>query len=299
MDNNVTGGGGGQGAPSNSSTTGGGQPNQIGAGSTSGGALNSPQVIDISEDSMVRLPGQKDPVKYGDYYRNFQSEFTKRAQEAKRVAAEKAELSRQLQDHQRRLQQYEQQMRGGYGQQQQPQKPNLAEQVRALPYLTGQEAASVVESITQQIGQYDAALQKRDAALVMLYKRLQQMEQSFGSIQQRTTMSDFQGKIAKWVKDAGIPEGAQEWAQELYLAYEGDDLDQEFPQILTNRWNQLQGFLKAQEKERVEAARRQPFVPGRGGSGTPSKPLQNLARMSAKEISDAVWPGIVDGGSDT
>src|SRR3990167_4477661 len=112
-------------------------------GGNSGGVNNpslgsAPSIIELSEDSMVKLPGAKDPVRYGDHYRTFQSEFTKRAQEAASLRAEKAKLTQQLQDYQRRLQQ-------GQRQQGQAPKPNrlqeLAGQLKSLTYLNGEQAA--------------------------------------------------------------------------------------------------------------------------------------------------------------
>lgn len=287
--------GGGQGAQTQSGNTP-GSGNQPNGGGSYAGNPNAPQVIDISEDSMVRLPGQKDPVKYGDYYRKFQSEFTKRAQAARDAEQRERQYQQQLEEYRRK--------ETAWGQQQgQGQRPNpgqqLAEQIRSLPYLSGKDAAMVVENILSQVGQYDQALSQRDMVLGLLYKKLQSVEQGFKQIQSRHTMGDFETKIKKFAGNAGIPESAHDWVKELYLAYEGEDLDQEFPTILANRWQQLQNIWRESNRKRAEEARNQPFVPGRGGQGAPSRQLQNLAGKSPRELADALWPGMVDGAVET
>src|SRR3990167_4679585 len=279
---------------SGSQLNGAGGSNQIPAG---GGG--SPSVIDLTEDSMVRLPGAKDPVRYGDHYRGFQSEFTKRAQEASQLRTERVKLQQQVQDYQRRLQQGQQQQ--GQGQQAQQSKlAQLAGQLKSLTYLNGEQAAQVVDHVMQEIQGYAGELQRRDVALALMYRRMQQMGETLNGLQSRHVTGEFDTKIAKFVKDGGLPEKATGWAKKLYLAYEGDDLDQEFPRILKQEWESIGGVFRATEKERVEAARRQPFVPGKGGNGSPSRPLgQDWTKKSAKDISDALWPGLVDGEVET
>ena len=271
-----------------------------GQGSGAGGNVNNPNlgtapsVVELTEDSMVRLPGAKDPVRYGDHYRGFQSEFTKRAQEVSRLRQEHQKLQQQLQDYQRRMQ---------AGERPQQQAPNpsaeLAQQLKSLTYLKGEDAAKVVEHITAQLGARDAALKQRDLALGLLYKKLQQVGQTVQQLNRVHNNSSFESKISKFVKDAGLPEKATNWAQELYVAYEGDDLDQEFPRILKERWEQLTGLHEEARKAKIEQARRLPFVPGKGGNGSASRPLENLAKASAKDIADAMWPGMVDGEVET
>ena len=286
----------------------GGNPNpQAGAGSGVGGGAagvnnpnlgTAPTVVDISDDTMVRFPGAKDPVRYGDHYKGFQSEFTKRAQEASTLRAEKIKLTQQLADQQRRLQAQQ-------GQQQRPEPQQsklaaLAGELKSLTYLNGEQAARVVDHVMQEIQGYAGELNKRDMALTLMYRQMKQMGVTLNQLHSQHTNTEFDSKIARFVKENGLPEKATGWAKKLYLAYEGDDLDQEFPKILKEEWEGIGGVIRASEKERVEAARRQPFVPGKGGNGSPSLPLkQDWARKSAREISDALWPGMVDGEVET
>ena len=264
------------------------------------GSSGAPSIVELSEDSMVKLPGAKDPVRYGDHYRTFQSEFTKRAQEASRLKQEAQQLRQQLQEHQRRLQQGQQQQ----GQGQQPPSATaklgeLANSLKSLTYLSGQDAARVVEHLTQQFAGQEAALQRRDLAIGLMFKELKKMGGTLNQLHSSHTSTEFESKITKFAKDGGIPDRLLPRVKELYLAYEGEDLDQEFPQILKGWYDDVQGAFRDNERKRVEDARRQPFVPGKGGNGTPSKPLANFARSSAREIADAVWPGMVDGDVET
>lgn len=280
--------GGGQGSGAGSSASNPNNPNLGGSGGNS--------VIELSEDSMVRLPGAKDPVRYGDHNRGFQSEFTKKAQAAAQAQRQIQQLKAKLTEHERRQRQGQQAQRPDP----KAQTRELAESIKSLSYLSGQDAAKVVEHLTERFNSQETALQQRDIALGLMYKQLKQVSQLVSGLQGRHSATEFEGKIDRFVTSGGLPKEATEFAKELYLAYEGDDLDQEFPAILKRRWEQLSGIYKASEKARVDQARRQPFVPGKGGNGTPSKPLnQNFAKASAKEIAEAFWPGMVDGEVET
>ena len=281
---------GGNATPSSSQGGGGNNPNATSIQSGSG-AGSAPSVLDLSEDSMVRLPGAKDPVRYGDYYRGFQSEFTKRSQEAANAKREIAKLRQQVEQSQRTPQ---------------PAKPDpraklteMAEGLKSLTYLNGQQAADVVGQLTAQFADQANALQQRDLALGLMYKRMTEMGNTLNTLHSQHATTSFDSKISQFVKTAGLPDGAKEFAKAIYLAHEGEDLDREFPKILKTFWDQTQNVHKTSEAARLQAARRAPFVPGKGGNGSPSKPLANMARASAREIADAVWPGMVDGESGT
>lgn len=284
------------GSPNALAGDGGGSPSSSAQIGTAPGTPATPSVIELSDDSMVRLPGQAQPVKYGDYYRGFQSQFTRKTQEAARAAERLQQLETALQEREQQLSYYQRQQQSA---QQAAPGQALREKLAQLPYLSGQQAAEVLEHVTGQIGQYESALQERDAALVLLTKRMMQMDQVVNSLRDRTSSADFDGKIRNYVSSIGLPQEAEELAKEIYLAYEGEDLDAEFPQILRSRWEQIENAIRARDRRKVEEARRGPFVPGKGGVGTPSNPLNNLSRASARDIADSLWPGMVEGGPET
>lgn len=265
-----------------------------GAGPSTPTTSSAPSIVDLTHDTLVRLPGAKDPVKYGDHYRGFQSEFTKKAQ----AAANAAKQVKQLQDQINALKRQNGQAQAGQGPRPNP-VGELTQQLKSLAYLSGEDGAKVVEHLAGQFKAYDGALQQRDIALALMYKQMKQLSGIVEQLNGRSRTSDFDTKIEGYLQKGGYPPEAKEFAQELYLAYEGDDLDREFPTILKRRWDQLTELHKTNERKRIEAARRQPFVPGKGGNGTPSKGLANMAKSSAKEIADAFWPNMVDGDVET
>jgi hypothetical protein len=256
-------------------------PNQPSGGNT---ASNEPSAIELREDTLVRVPGQQNPVKYGEYYKGFQSQFTRKAQEA-------AELQRKYQELEKRHNEYQEQTRRASQPSGQPASPasQMVEKLKSLSYLSGEEAANVVESLVGHFGQFDNALKQRDQVLLALAQHIQKQNQMLNGITSKSSSAEFEGKIDRWVGSMGLPPEAKELAQEIYLAYEGDDLDNEFPAIFQKRWQQIEGIVRANDKRRAEEARRLPFTPRTGGNSGPSRPL-NSGFKSAKEIADEMFP---------
>lgn len=243
----------------------------------------APTPLEVAEDTLIQIKGQPKPVKFGEYGKGFQSQFTKASQRA-------AQLERELQTERQQRQQYEQERQRQSQQQSQPGQPDVFDALKQLPYLTGQDAAQVV----QQIG---SAFQQRDQVILAALKKIQQMEQLLGGLNENHTSQQFEGKISKMLTEGGFPPEAADLAKEIYLAYEGDDLDSEFPRIFAERWAQVQKILETMRQQKVASARRSPFVPGKGGQGNPSKPLDIKANASAREVAEQLWG--TWSGSDT
>lgn len=266
MDSNMTGGDQGDSA-------------QIGTDSaTSQGATGAtePSIIDVDDNALIRIKGSDKPVKFSDHVRTFQSQATKAAQA--RAAAEK-----QLAAERQRAQQYEQQLRqyreqGGN----QGGSADIAEQLKSLPYLSGEAAANVVANIQDQ-------LKQRDTVMLAILKKFQEMQGTVGQLHGSHTQASFETKIAGFVADAGLPPEMKEFAKELYMAYEGDDLDAEFPTILRNRIEQMQRHFSGQQAQKIAAAKRAPWVPGKGGATGPSKPWQPKGNESPKDIANQLF----------
>jgi len=236
---------------------------------------------------MVRLPGAKEPTKYGDYHRGFQSQFTKATQEAARLKQERADFERRYNESESQRQRYEQALRGANGQQPNGQ-PDLATQLKALPYLSGEDAAAVVGNIMQSFNQ-------RDAVLLALAQKIQAMEKGYGTLQENHVNTTFEAKMDRWLNEGGYPPEAKELAKEIYLAYEGEDLDQEFPTIFKQRWEQIQNIVRAGDRAKAQQARQLPFVPGKGGAASPSRPL-NQGFRPAREMADDLWAMVQGAG---
>lgn len=235
-----------------------------------------PQVIDLpDENALIRVKGSDKPVKYSEIGRNFQAQFTKASQRA-------AQLEREIaQERELRLKYEQERLRTSQGQQQN-QAPDVFAQLRELPYLSGEAAAEVVQTISTQV-------KERDKVIMALAKKLQDMDGRLGGLYDNHTNQSFESKINKWVTDLGYGPEASEVAKEIYLAYTGDDLDQEFPRIFEERMKQLEGLFEARKRASLERARRQPFIPGRGGQTGPSAPIQLKPNASPREIADLLW----------
>lgn len=243
-------------------------------------AGSEPKPFDVSEDTLINIKGQTKPVKFGEHVKGFQSQFTKASQRA-------AQLEKELANERSQRQRYEQERQAAAQGQQKAGQPDVFDALAQLPYLTGKDAVSMVKEIS-------GAIQQRDQVLIAALRKLQDMEKMLGGLNESHTTERFDQKINKWLVDGGYPIEAGDLAKEIYLAYDGDDLDAEFPRIFEERWQQINKIIEGQKAQKVAAARRIPFVPGRGGQGNPSKPLEVKANATAREVADQLfgtWSG--------
>lgn len=266
-DNTIGGGSGADSAPIGTVPAGGGPSTPV---------SNEPAVVDIPDDNMlIRPKGSQKPIKFGDYSRGFQAQTTKAQQEA-------ATLRRQMAERDAQIQRYEQERERSRGDQR-GQQPSIVDELKALPYLDGQQAARVVSGIAGQF-------QQRDQLILTLAQELQKVKRMAGGLHESHTQASFNSKIDRFLSDGGYGPELKDLATETYLAYEpGADLDQEFPRILSERIEQLQRWVEGQRRTKLEAAKRQPFVPGRGGNTGPQKPLEVKADASPREMADQLF----------
>lgn len=241
------------------------------AGQTSTPA--EPSVFDANDDSLIRVKGSDKPVKFGDHVRGFQSQFTKASQEA-------ARYKKELTEERARREGLERSRANAPAQPNN--QPDVYASLEALPYLDGKQAAEVVRSIAAQIGQ-------RDQVLVATLKQIQQLKTIVNELHGNHTNQGFEAKIGKWLQDGGYDTGYSDLAKEIYLAYEGDDLDAEFPRIFASRVEQIEKLFDAKRQAKINGARKPAFVPGKGAVVGPSKPLEVKANASAREIADMFW----------
>lgn len=234
-----------------------------------------PAVVDIpGDDALVKYPGAEKPVKFKEI-RNFQAQWTREAQR-------RAEIERKLQEREAQIQRYEQERQRAARQPQQSGQPDVFEALRQLPYLDGETAVGVVQGIQREIAM-------RDQAMLMMAQQMRKMQQQFGSIHENHSNAAFDAKINKWLTEGGYPQEYADLAKEVYLAYEGDDLDYEFPQIFAERVSQIEKAIEAKRAREIAAQRQNRFVPGKGGQVGPSKPLTFKGNESPKEITDALF----------
>lgn len=248
----------------------------------------APSPIELSDDTLVRIKGTDQPIKFSDHVRGFQRTSTQAAQRAAALEKRVAEFEKGLKARDEELQRY----RTALGHERKPDP--TAELVNALTqkeYLTGQEAAQLVQHLMQQVQGTARQFDPTHQAILQIAQQVKALQDGMKPFQEERTQGRFKEKISKFVKDSGLPDEALDLAQEVYLAYQGDDLDQEFPSILSKRWEQISKAVRAADRAKLQKSREAAFVPGKGGTGIASKPLSN-AFKSAKEIADSVWDGL-------
>lgn len=167
-------------------------------------------------------------------------------------------------------------------QRQQQGQPDVYQALRELPYLTGEDAVGMVQALTNEI-------KNRDQVLYAALSKMKQMEQTLSGLHRTHTDSSFDAYIAKTLADGGHDPGFTELAKELYLSREGDDLHEEFPRILADRIRAIEQAFEAKRNRAVQANRKQPFIPGKGGQAQPSKPLDMKPNLSPAEVAELLW----------
>jgi hypothetical protein len=251
------------------------------APSTAGGTEDA---LDLTDGNrLIRVQGSDKPVKFSDHVRGFQAQFTKASQEASRLRKELETVKQQ-------------QAKYDAERARQPQTPSPQNDALAalgqLPYLTGEHAVEVVRNIA-------SAIQERDQVILGLAQRYQAMESQLQTLNSTRSQTDFDAYITKVLADGGFDPSLKDYAKRSFLAYEPEDtLWQEFPQIFADEMAGVTKIIEAQKAQRVAAAKRQPFIPGKGGATGPSKPLQMKGHESAKDVADLLWESM-QAGADT
>jgi hypothetical protein len=232
----------------------------------------APEPIELSDDALIKVRGSDKPVKFGEHVKGFQSQFTKASQEA-------ARLRQALKEREDRIRQFEEAQRKSQSQQG---NEDVFAALRSLPYLKGEDAVQLVQEIGQEIRQ-------RDMIMLAALRKIQELERVASGLHEVHSSGAFDAKINKWLTDGGYPLEAADLAKEIYLAYEGDDLDNEFPRIFEERWRQIEKVIEAQRQQKIRAARPQPFVPGRGGDVKPSRPLEIKPASSSRDVAEELF----------
>lgn len=254
---------------------------------------SSPDPVEIGDDTLVKIPGQDEPVRYGDLYKRQQADYTRKTQQhAKQVAewerqqkerdAQYAQREQELRQIAATLLQQQQQGRGG-------QQSYLA-QLESRPYVDGRTAAELFRQVQDKgFGSVAEAIKQRDATISTMGEQINQLSQMVRALQGTTATSMFDKKIDQWLADQGLPSEAADWAKEMYLGYEpSDDLDSEFPALMKQRWDQL-GKLHTQQTRSMIERDRKPIFPTKGGQGAAGGQVGLKGHESAKETADYWW----------
>ena len=255
---------------------------------------------ELTDDTLVRIPGQDQPVKYGELYKRLQADHTRKTTEAAKLRAaldkERADWGTQRQSEESNLKQLAAQL---LQRQSRSTEPNPLDSIRELPYVDGKTAAGIVQLFQEQgIAPIVGAIQERDKVIQYLHQQVLSLAQAVNAIRGQGAEQAFDVKINGWLKDLDLPAEAADLAKEIYVAYEGDDLDQEFPDILKKRWESVVNAIRKLDKTRVDMAKKARFeVPGKGGAGVAGKLKGLRGDESAKETSDYLWE-MMQGGEE-
>ena len=148
--------------------------------------------------------------------------------------------------------------------------------LRELSYVPGETLAEQLESLRRNdIGGLQNELKRRDQAIQLLHKQLQATQQAIQTMQGRSVESDFSSRLDSVRGQLGLPqeEWATEFLKDIYLSHQGDDLNDQFPNMARSRFDALRKALREIDKAEAAKARALPTLPG-GGSGTPSQRLK-------------------------
>lgn len=266
----------------------------------------SSNITDLSDDHLVRIPGQSEPVKYGELSKRLQADYTRKTQEASRLKQqyerEKAAWGTQKAQEEQNLRSIAASLLAKQNQGSTPAVNDPFAGLDKLQSLDGPTAAKLFNHIRENgFSVIAKAIGERDQVIQQMHNQMLEMNKTMTALQGKSSGSDFNSYISKTLTDSGLPPQAAEWAKEVYLAYEGPDLAQEFPEILSKRWNQLQGIYASSQKAKVDAARSQrSFFPGKGGQGSPSRGASLLkGNETAKDTADKLWDALQAGGDNT
>lgn len=241
------------------------------------GAATTPSPTSLQDDSLIAWQGVNGgkPIALGDAFKGFQSQFTKASQKA-------ADLERRLAERDARLSALEDQRLKAAQSTQTGDVNQALAALEQLPYVSGQQQKQLVLGVA-------SALKQRDQVITGLYQEVQRMKGYLNTLVGDHSTSTFNAKIGQFVKNAGIPDALTDHVKELYLAYEGDDLDQEFPTILQNWYSNITKALETHRRTQVQAAKRLPWVPGKGGNTGPHAPMKLTGKESPRDIANQVW----------
>lgn len=255
----------------------------------SGGTPNSaPEVSDWDDNRQFRFKGQEKPISAKDYVRGFQSQFTKASQELAKVKKEHAASQQELQ----RIR-----AAAGGGQPGEPggdqHGSQMLQEIASQPFIDGKTMASVVKDF--QVG-----IRERDMVMLAALNKLKQIEGVLGELHGTSLNSKHETKLKGWLAEGGYPDDQDtyELADIIYRGYEGNNLDDEFPQIFEQRYKQMQNAIQRRVARDRDRSRSLPWVPGKGGNAGPGKAQGLSGKESPKQLADIFFTRF-NGQSDT
>jgi hypothetical protein len=264
-----------------------------------GGEPAESQVYELNPDALIKPPGANEPVKWSDWAGRHvdKSEFTRKTQE---LARERDQFQRERQQAEHLLRQRAEELArtaqggGTRGAAAQGALADLIQQVQGLPYIDGATLGGLLGKLQEQLDRPTQEFGKRDQAMALLYKQLQDTQKQLQGIQQASRGQNYQGLLRSTAKQLGLTEDDEtlEVLRDIYESHEpGDELDREFPELARKRFDAIRKMVRGLDKAEADRARKA-ALPGRGGQGSPSKSLQPKGTETAREIAEQFWPGL-------
>ena len=251
-----------------------------------------PSPIELNDNSLVRIPGQAEPVKYSELYKRFQGDYTRKTTEhAKRVAAWETAHKQQEQallQREAALQAVAAQML----------KSSAAagsdpfEAIKTLPYVDGATLAQVVQQLKGGFEPITQSLSNYDQVILGLYQELKGLRESLQNVHSERAESSLDQFVRETLTTLGYAdEDYHQIGKMIYLAHEGEDLKSEFPEILKNALSSLDRASTSRREATIRAAKpASPFkLPGKGGTASPGKPVGLKGTESASDQADYLW----------
>jgi hypothetical protein len=270
-----------------------------GGGSEEGG----PDPVDFSsftDDTMVRVAGQDDPVSWKDYnaskvdlsdYTKGREEF---ATERKQFDTERTRQEQFLREQWTQLQGLQQNMQA-QPQQQQNAQPNRFEQVMGRLAQKGwadgkdlQEAFDAAhEGVNSMMDPMQQRIKENSDVMRLMWQHFQKMQQQVGTLGQTHTQNSMEDLFKPLLEEN--PWISESWLKDMYLSHEGNDLYEAFPGMARKRIAELsegyQGHLKTKHAEAKNKG-----IPSQGGRTAPSLDIkkrstpQDYARDVFKQL---------------
>ena len=216
---------------------------------------------------------------------------------------EAPEIGTQQQQLQQYAQQLQQQAAAGQQAQQQQQgatqQQTMLDQLAKMPYLDGATAAELMRRImVEGIQPLQQQLQQRDQALAQVYKDYKSLRDVVGKSYGKEAERDLDSRFAEIRAQQGLPddEVIREIMQDIYYSHEGDDLNQEFPEMVRKRLEALQKTFREKDRKAAEAAKKSPF-PSKGGESSPISGKTG-GYKTPQDRADELWPMISPGQSE-
>jgi hypothetical protein len=173
---------------------------------------------------------------------------------------------------------YQQQLQNYYASQQPAKAPAYQQHLDAATtqgYVTADQMSPLVEQFQSQFTAMESRNNELLNALHLVNEQRKADAGRFSPLLQESANTRLNGSITAAAKRLGVSDSAMDFftshSKNLHAAYEGDDLNDQFPGMIDDSWKQMLAATSAHNK--AEAAQAKRGIVGGGGRTSPSMPL--------------------------